>query len=260
MKKALFLILLIASSAFADEPLLIAKMNPYVAGANVVAAAGGDSCTSGLLFSWHAETTTVTTGSPAGCSVGDTTAAVGSGSPSISSTYYNDGANSASFPSANAYYAFDWSSSTPIVTTQNGRIDFWLRPPATIYDGLPIVTLYVDASNFIQVGYSGSTNLYLKHIGAGTSREFSSGSSSLSLSNWNHIIAYWYATGNNNYHLKLCVDQSEGTTCTYGSWYDALGTVTGSSGTLRIGDYTNYAAVGNVDNLKSYDDGSFVAP
>ena len=216
---------------------------------------GCDSCTSGLLFSWHGETTDVTTGTPCGCSVGDSTATA-VGTPTISTSQYEDGTHSVSISTANYSYSFDWNTSTsPIVTVSDGRVDLWAYW-STITYGTNLFTLTTDADNHINV-FNETNNITLNHVAGGTIRHVSSPASSIATGAWYHIIARWYATGSSQYYLQLCVDTTNATTCTAGSYYDALGTWAGTSGTVSIGDIGNNGGVYFVDNVKIYNSGAF---
>jgi hypothetical protein len=83
---------------------------------------GGDDCSGDLMFSWHMESTTVTSGTPAGCSDGDTTATANN-SPTLSSTQTSDGTYSA-YANASVEYYYFAISSEDLVAVAEGKVEF----------------------------------------------------------------------------------------------------------------------------------------
>jgi hypothetical protein len=208
-----------------------------------------------LLFAWHGENTTVTSGDPAGCSVGDASATVVSGA-TLSTTQYKDGAYSISIPTADDGYTFDWDSSTsPIVTVNSGKVDLWVYWTTITY-GTSLFSLTVDASNHINI-YNETDSLFMYHVAGGTIRQVATSAGSITTGTWYHVIGRWYSTGSDNYYLQLCVDTTTGTTCTNGSWYDALGTWSGTAGTVTFGDIGTNGGVYFIDNIRISDSGAF---
>lgn len=252
MKRLLWIpLLFLCSTLWAAEPVQLAKMNPYIAGAVASAGIAADSCTSNLLISWHAETTTVTeTDSPqtvpAGCSVGDTTAAAASGAE-LSETQKKTGAKSVYAPTANDYYGFSVSSED-IVKHAAGTVDFWVY-----------VKTAVESDYFFQATGDADNQIYLLlkdlaedqfrlvHVSGTTARTATSTvSGGVQVDTWYHIIAKWDETAHGANYLSLCVDTTAGTGgCGYAT--SALGTWAGTLSALRFGAYVSY-----IDDIKVY--------
>jgi hypothetical protein len=100
MKKLLSLILI---SLFWLVPLVLAG-SPHL---TVLARrAATYDCSNGLMFGWGFEDTTITSGTPAGCSDGDTTATIAN-SPELSATRATDGSKSLRINAADENYTLD---------------------------------------------------------------------------------------------------------------------------------------------------------
>lgn len=118
MKKILlaFIFILIASPVLAFGPAIQAVVSQST-------AASGDSCTSGLLLSMHFENDdTITNGTPAGCSAGDTTLT------KTNSTYTTDNAQDGSYAllfDNTSDMAALTVSGRDIVDERTGRIDLY---------------------------------------------------------------------------------------------------------------------------------------
>jgi hypothetical protein len=226
----------------------VASCTGCVAVTNNSTQTGADSCTSGLLFSWHCEDLNVTAGSPGGCSVGDTTATAG-GSGAVSSSQYKDGANACYVSTSAGTLDFTWSND--ILNPNAGTIDVWIRGggnTATEY----FVYLTPDANNYVQLlsGFFYGSFKINRRAGGGTART-AEAALSPSYDTWYHVIAKWDTTIHGSNYMEICADETNGTTnCGYAT--DTSGTWSGSSGTLSVaqrgsgGDFY-------MDQLKIYD-------
>ena len=214
-----------------------------------------DSCTGGLVFSWHAENTDVTLGGVAGgvnngCSVGDTTAtAVGA---SLGTTYVKDGTYSVTSAGYNKNYTFTVSTEDLINHTA-GTIDTWVYV-TSFGSGAEIVSTIVDGSNYIRVRQetvSTEQHFRIAHDAGGTVRAAGDTiTGGFSLNTWYHIIAKWDYTAHGGNYLQICANTTTGTT-NCGVNTNALGTWAGTISTLNVGGVSS-TATEYVDNVKVY--------
>jgi len=79
-----------------------------------------DDCSGSLMFSWHMESTDIESGSPAGCSDGDTTGTA-AGTPTISTDRYTDGTHSLLTNALDEGYTF---TPTGLVDLDDAKITF----------------------------------------------------------------------------------------------------------------------------------------
>lgn len=175
----------------------------------------GDNCTGALLFSWHFETTNVTTGSPVGCSVGATTPTT-NGSPTISGVQFEDGTHSGHFSASGDYYSFVVSSED-IIQHAAGTLDFWTyvttfadgsnvlsAPSSTAGNGIFVSMRTVSTVNQFRLIYQAASN------NDNTDTVIGGG---FSLNTWYHVVARWdVATAHSGNHAQICADTSTGTT------------------------------------------------
>lgn len=259
--RILIAVLLLSASAFAQGIGGTAGLGGTAGFGGGAVAGGGvatDSCTANLLFSWHMESTDVTTGGVAGgvnngCSLGDTTATASGVGTAISASQFEDGSNSASFPGSNRQYQFTISAEDIIKHTA-GTIDVWVRV-ATYGDQTFIVSSAVDASNqiYIQMRTLSTVNqFWLIHAAGATTRSaITSFGASFSLNTWYHIIAKWDTSVHGSDFSSICADTTTGTT-NCGTNTNALGTWVGTLTTLIWGDNNAGGATFFVDNAKVY--------
>lgn len=250
MKKLLLILILwlIASPCMAFSPAIQAVVS------SSVVAAGGDSCTGDLLFSWHGENLDVTVGSPAGCSAGDTTGtAVSAAAIDTDGTPApKDGSGACSFPTAGDSFSFTISSED-IIKHASGTLDTWLYI-STFDSDATLLKAAVDTNNYVDVRLKTSTTNQLRLVhnaGATTRMATTTVSGGLSLSTWYHVIAKWDETAHGSNYLSICVDETNGTT-NCGDTPSALGTWAGTLSTLSIGEVWGIAAATFLDNLKIY--------
>lgn len=235
--------------------LALASLKTFngLAAASLKSINGQDSTTgapTGMLFEWHCETTDVTTGTPAGSSVGDKTATA-NGAVSISPLQFQDGANSILVAGASQYYIFDWASGTPIVDPLAGTIDFYVRF-TTIADQA-LIYLEVDGSNRIVVSVdSGNSYINTLHQAGGTSSNARTNVGAITTGTWYHVKVRWDHTAHSGLYVKTTCDTTTGEGNSADNGTNALGTFAGSSGFLNIGDRVGYSGVYHIDNIKIY--------
>jgi hypothetical protein len=237
MRRLTFLFALVAAACAQTLPCALFK-----------ARAGAS--TPNLLFEWHAEDTTVTSGTPAGTSVGDTTATANA-SVSLSTTQVYDGTKAVKISGANDRYSFDWASSPAIVNPNAGTIDFRLY--FTTVGDQSIFELNVDANNRIAITIDTGGYLLLRHVAGGTTSLARTTFPILTTGVWHHVKARWDVNAHNGLYLSISCDQDQGETNSAANGTDALGTFAGSSGSVRIGDITGAAGVYYIDALYIYD-------
>lgn len=236
------------SHAASESPLQVSLSEEEV-------TANSDSCTGGLLFSWHAENTDVTLGGVAGgvnngCSVGDTTGTANSGA-TISTDEHQDGTKSVSIPTASDYYAFDWADD--IIKANAGTIDLWIKW-TTVVDGPVMFYLNVDVNNRIYIGIDGTSKyIFLYHVAGGTSVHARTNFPVFDAGTWYHVKARWDHSAHSGLYLKITMDTTTGESNSADDGTDAPGTWSGSSGTVNVGDYYGYGGVFFIENLKIYD-------
>ncbi|MGV0961816.1 MAG: hypothetical protein ACOYB1_18480 [Limnohabitans sp.] len=219
-------------------------------------APSGDSCTGGLLFSWHAENVDVTQGTPAGCSVGDTTAtAVNSASISTDYALGSDGTHSAKIVTSGSWnsYNFDWNRTTnSILTLSAGTIDLWFRYSGTI-NSQNLFYLYVDGSNRIypyidSAGYIGASWVY-----GGDAKPARTTFPIISENTNYHCKFRWDTTAHSGLYRKVTCDTTTGESNSADTGTEAFsGTWSGDTGTLSIGDSGTPGATLYIDKVKIY--------
>lgn len=229
-----------------------------------VVSAGGattstDSCTGGLIFSWHCENTDVTLGGIAGgvnngCSAGDTTAAGGGTNYELNASVYKDGIKGCHFPNRNSYYQFAISSED-IVKHATGTWAGWVYID-TFVTGSPIWRAQVDASNVVKLNVlTATTNQFrVTHTAGGTARTATTTiTDGLLEDTWYYVVFKWDETVHGSNYLSICADTTNGTS-NCGAATSALGSWSGTLATMEYGDVnvtTNNAFY--VDQVKIYD-------
>ncbi len=226
-----------------------ARMSIAVVAGGVPAAPSGDSCTGGLLFSWHCENLDVTLGTPAGCSVGDTVA-LASSDAVISSAQWQDGSNSCSFPTSSDRFAFDVSGGD-IAKTAAGTVILYIRIN-TFKAGNSIFGLVADANNLIRLDMTGTDELKVSHYVNPTSRTLTTLSANIGVDTWYKVTLKWSVAGVGGKYLHIDID--DGTYTLEGS--DAIadfGTALAAND-FQIGESQGGTpSVFFIDNIKVYD-------
>lgn len=226
------------------------NLQPQDAYGGLAATSGGDTCGTNLLFSWHAESTNVNSGTPIGCSVGDTTATAFSGATIVSSNY-QDGANSISIPTASDYYQFDWSAATPILNTNAGTVDLWCY--WTTITSAPIFFFSIDSTNRIYVAPDVSNKyLSVNYVTDGTLRGGRTGVNAIDVGAWYHIKIRWDTTAHSGLYLKITCDTTTGESNSADTGTTAFTATHGSTGTVNFGDFAGSGGVFFLDNIKIY--------
>lgn len=258
MKRLLliFLLLLIASPAY---PFGTA-MTAVCSSGGGAAAAATDSCTGGLLFSWHCENVDVTLGGVAGgvnngCSAGYTTATANSSAAINADHTAQDGTNHCDFPTASDRYLFTVSSND-IANPAAGTVIFYLKLQTPLqYNGL--FRLYADANDYLKIAISTADKdeLTLSYSGNGTIKTITTSGINMTTGVWYKITAKWSVAGvseGGTKYLSIDVDDATGTraygTAALTAFTDALGT-----DGLQFGETDGYASDFQIDNIKVYD-------
>lgn len=208
---------------------------------------------SNLLFAWHCETTDVTTGTPAGSSVGDTTA-IAVGTIAISTAQFQDGTHSVLFTNPSGRYEFAWADD--IMKPNAGTADFWIYVDSTGNKDVDLLYLFVDGSNRIRINYD-STNGYIavQHIAGGTLSNGRTNTSVITTNTWYHCKVRWSTVAQSGLYLKVTANTTDGETNSADNGTSALGTWSGSSGTFNVGDPTGNNQSGSlvyIDDIAIY--------
>jgi hypothetical protein len=227
--------------------LLVLLCSPAIARMTVLVLGGGgggasaDSCSGGLIFSWHGEDADVTVGTPTGCSAGDETGTASSGA-TISSTQKKDGSNSVSIPTSSDYYSFTLSSSD-IFNDDAGTVDFWIYMDTHSNHG-GILRFQETAGTdeiYIRMEESGGNDeLQVWHEGNSVERTAYTSVGPITEDTWYHVIVKWdtvSAHGGN--YLSICADTTNGTT-NCGTNASQPSSLSDDSGTLVIGDFAGW--------------------
>jgi hypothetical protein len=260
MLRLILFILLVPSLCLAQtidlsKPMQIARMNPYVAGGGVAASCTADSCTGGLLFSWHCENADVTLDSsggtatcPLGCSAGDTTATATS-SATLSTAQYQDGGYSCSFPTAGDYYSFTISSED-IAKSAEGTVILYIYV-STYASGSGVFDIYYDANNRVRITMQTSTyyKFKLDHVAASTTRSvWTLNTSNFALNTWLKITAKWKKGGQGGVYQYISINDTDAGTQTSSDFGDFASPPT----SLRIGEMQGNSSAYYIDNVKIY--------
>jgi len=207
-------------------------------------AQGGDSCTGDLLFSWHMENTTVTSGTPAGCSAGDTTATTVSGAE-LSATYKSDGTYSASIPTSGDRFTFT-ASGGDIAKRAAGTISFDLYLSTTPATGAILVSLHDTISGKrIDVKIGSATDEIGIRYASATDTSATTTTANLTTGVWYSVVAKWDVAAG----TKLSVSANSATaTSTM-----AITQLANEIDSVAVGDSFTQTTNGYyIDNLKIY--------
>ena len=212
---------------------------------------GADSCTAGLLFSWHAEDTTVTTGTPAGCSVGDTTATLSSAT--ISSTTPYDGTNALAFTDTSQSAEFTIATSGAdgdIIHKAAGTTIIYIRKNTAWWSGTqPIMSAEFTSGSYMLLESNSSRGYLFSWNPSGSLTAGAYSDNTLTYDAYLKISLTWSVAAVSGHHLGI----RTGT----GAWvYDdtALTGLTGTSGTLGFGNgWSGGANVYKFDAIQVWD-------
>lgn len=200
------------------------------------------------------EDTTVTSGSPAGCSVGDTTGTkVGDAGTVLSTTQKQDGSKAAYIATGEDGFDFGWDSSTSaIVNTSSGKVDFWFYTTNDANAG-DLWSMGIDAGNRIWIFIDANKYVCITHNAGGTGSTARTSFPVYASDGWYHVVCQWDATAHGGLYTRCGCDQTDGTGNSADNGTNALGTWSGTSGTMRVGDrYVGSTGPTYIDNLKVY--------
>ena len=217
--------LLIASPLFAQDQ--VARISPMILGGGAAAAPpAGDTCgAGGMLVSAHFENSdTITTGTPAGCSVGDTTwSRVGTIPPTYSAAQYSDGGYSL-YQNGGGLDSFAslTVSARDIVSEAEGKITFKIRIASDFvadYATYAIVEIRETGDDFIVLdGYrSGSVNiLQIKYSRDGQGDASAATTDGLVANTWHLVTVAWKV--NTSPGLSVKIDAGSAGTTALSDW------------------------------------------
>lgn len=248
-----YLIILILLFALPVQAQELARLGPTMMGGGL-AGASSDSCTGGLLFSWHAETTDVTTGGVSGgvnngCSAGDTTATANN-NVELSTTQKSDGAKSIKITAATDHYSFGVSSSD-IVSKAAGRFTGWIYMPNKNMRDILRVNFVEDVTNrYINViSYPTTSYLYISYTGS--AHTTCQTTEQMPTDEWVFVWASWSVAGVGGKTLRVGFS-SDGTTPT--NFVECTGALNdpGTPAYVRFGDSDRNGYGHYIDNVKIY--------
>lgn len=213
-------------------------------------SAVGDSCTGTLLFSWHGETTDVTTGTPSGCSVGDTTGTAVS-SATISTDQYWDGSHSVSIPTGDDYYIFSVSGND-IFSPTEGTIYMKIRAH-TFASGPKLFSATINANNKVEIALTGTDEVWMGWYGNAVYQGVTTTNANIALDTWYTVTAK-YNTANVNPNLWIQVCDTDNANCSTAiSNNTNLTALVGTITDIRFGgDLTGNYSDRYMDTIKIY--------
>lgn len=216
-------------------------------GGGVAATAELCSCTGDLLFCWSAESTTITSGTPAGCSIGDTSATAAS-AVELSATQAHTGTYSVKPTSTSDYYEVSVSTED-IAKSDAGRIEAWVYNPAgnaTNY----ITMIRGDGTNYI-LFYFINNAIRLSYRGNNIEQVFG-GPATVSDDGWTFVVASWSVAAVSGHYMRLGTS-TDGSTPTNWVYHDtAITDMTVTPTSIRIGEVQGTAFDHYIDDLKTY--------
>ncbi len=252
MKELILLLLLLPSLLFAQDWQEARMSLGIVAGGVPAAVVNTDSCTSGLLFSWHCENVDVTLGGIAGgvnngCSVGDTTAALTTAI--LDTDVFSDGIKSLHWSAVynDARFAV---STYDIVKYTAGTITFdvYFHTLTNGSGALCVVDTseYLDGLRVNLVNVLDMPVLRFTHLASGKNATINT-SYPISIDTWYTVTVKWQQTGDPNLYIRVV-----------GAGYDQSATENTDQGNpaaswifFLIGT-SGIAADTHVDNIKIY--------
>jgi hypothetical protein len=216
----------------------------------VTGTSSGDSCTGGLLFSWHCESTSITT--DGGCPAGMTATPVST--PTLSTAQYHDGSHSCYFAPYGRSYTFPITSDD-IIYHLTGHIDFWIYFIAFDPYAPYVFSAYgTNDAIHIVIATTGQLSLVVSRGGSAKTSNGPSGAYLMTTGTWYHVIAHWDDTTSHggDYNQKICYDTTNATTCAGGN--DKTGTWANDLATLQVGSNNIGSAPADyyIDQVKIY--------
>ena len=203
-----------------------------------------DSCTGGLLFSWHMENATVTSGLPAGCSAGDTTASYASDGVLNTDLFY-DGATSLDIPT-DGDYAYFTVSGDDIINPSAGTITFNAYI-GTLANNARFFSTGPDTNNYLRVLIQNTDEIRVTWDGNTTLVTITTTDANLPTSTWVRVVVrYTTADVDPNLSVKVLGYGTEVTSNTnLTAWAGANGTMVVGNAGAGVGDL-------HIDNVKVY--------
>lgn len=200
-----------------------------------------DSCSSNLIFSWHAEDATIANGTPCGCNTNVATS-VTLTDATLDATQKSDGTKSL-YKNGGTQYA---TVNTDVSKTAGTLVFdlYW----STHADWASVITFPVDANNAITVQKtSGSTELILQWKGTGNTVNLYGTANLIPQNTWTTITAKW-RTGTTDPSLSIQCGVNAAVTDN-----TDLTAITGTPSQMQFYDTGASDAVMRVDNIKLYD-------
>ena len=217
-----------------------------------------DSCTGGLLFSYHCENLDVTLGGIAGgvnngCALGDTTFTANSAATiTDASGSVQDGLYYCNAPTSSDWLQADASSN---VSKSAGTVILYVRLVTGIqYGGIWVATQDTSNNLGISLATAAADEISLQYKGAGTLKSAATTAANMTLGTWYKITAKWSVAGVNESGTKyLSIDVNDANRV-YGT--TALTEMANGFGanSLKVGEYNGTAGTSfQIDNIKIYD-------
>lgn len=186
-----------------------------ISGGVAAPAGGGDTCgVDDCTFIWYAEEhataneSTITGGSPAGCSSGDTVASLTGAS--IETTQYHDGTHSLYISGTQEYASI---APAAIMSSASGTVEFWIYIGSWI-NGAQCWRYYYDSNNYIFCSMIGGSNTDIEfrfrvyYPPSGTITVDTTAVNG-GLNTWYRVVCKWDADAANNVAIE--VFDAEGT-------------------------------------------------
>lgn len=239
----------------AKKQMVLADMvlhGPVVGGAAIAT----DSCTGGLLFSWHMENLDVTLGGVAGgvnngCSAGDTTGTAAS-LAELSAVQAHDGTNSLSIPTTADYVTFSVAANDIVSETAGTVILHFYVTTWLANANLIRITNGVDNINRITIYLSGTDELGLYYLGNSVGTGVITTDANMVVNNWYTVTAKWTtAAVDPNTWIQVC--DTNGANCsTVISGNTQPTAMTVAIDRIKFGEDTATAGYFFLDNVKIY--------
>jgi hypothetical protein len=194
------------------------------------------------------EHTTVTSGTPAGCSVGDTSATLapygGSGATIASTISPQDGSNAFYLDSGADNVQFSIASND-LFSLSAGTITFYVYI-STFQVNMELFTVGFDASNGIKLMLYQTEQITATWAGGGTPVTLYS-LTGLTTGSW-HKVQFSYRTGASDPSIWVAIDDASPTGTAISN--TDLAEMTGSNGKIYIGSLNTGTYVAAIDNLR----------
>lgn len=212
--------------------------NPFLGIASAGVTPAGDDCASGnLIFSWHMEDLTVTSGTPAGCSDTDTSVELVS-LATLSSAVAQDGTESLNCSTSGDYA---WVDGVDVDPTQ-GTVEFYIYWN-TLNSGVNLWAASKDGSNYILIESRPGGTIRINHVVGGVTTQ-TLGTGAMTTGVWYKVTGKWRSTGNPN--LSIQVDAATAVTSD-----TELTPITGPFGKIEMGNGGSTGSYNyNLDNIR----------